>query len=247
MAHRTKITIEYDGGPFQGWQRQNDQPTVQYAIETALHSLTGETVTIRGAGRTDAGVHALGQVAHFDTERIWDPDRIRDGLNYHLKPNPIAILDADPVDATFDARFSAIMRHYRYVILNRRARPALDFGRVWHVPTALAVDDMEQAAKAFIGNHDFTTFRAANCQAKSPIKTVSQVTVTKQDDWIDIRVSARSFLYNQVRSMVGSLVEVGRGRWPVTGIADALAAKDRRACGPVAPPHGLTLTAVDYE
>ncbi|HZP20264.1 MAG TPA: tRNA pseudouridine(38-40) synthase TruA [Bauldia sp.] len=243
---RYKLTLEYDGTPFAGWQRQDGEPTVQGALEAAAAAFTGETVTLYGAGRTDAGVHALGQVAHVDFTRQWPVETVRNALNFHLKPNPVAVLRAEPVAADFDARFSAVKRHYRYRILNRRGAPALDRNRVWHVPQLLDVEAMQAAAQALVGRHDFTTFRAASCQAKSPVKTLDRLDVARAGDEIVIEASARSFLQHQVRSMTGTLKRVGEGAWPVGAVADALAAADRERCGPVAPPDGLYLVAVDY-
>jgi tRNA pseudouridine38-40 synthase len=243
---RYKLIIEYDGTPFSGWQIQDIALTVQGALETAVKAICGEDVRVHGAGRTDAGVHALAQVAHCDIAKHFVPGRFRDGLNAHLRPHPIAVLSADIVPDTFEARFSAIKRHYRYRIANTRANLALDIGRVWRVPRALDADAMHQAAQRLIGKHDFTTFRDTECQAKSPDKTLDQLDVTRHGDAIDIVTSARSFLHSQVRSMVGSLVWVGEGRWSADDLAAALAARNRAACGPVAPPEGLYLVRVDY-
>ena len=243
---RYKLTLEYDGGPFVGWQRQANGRSVQQAIEEAITRFSGEEVVVKGAGRTDAGVHALGQVAHIDTIRDWPAATIRDALNYHLKPEPVAVLAADAVAADFDARFSAVKRHYLYRISERRAPLALDAGRVWGVTAPLDVEVMNAAAQTLIGHHDFTTFRSGDCQAKSPMKTLDRLDVMRAGDEIAVRASARSFLHNQVRSMVGSLKRVGEGKWPVSAVADALAARDRDRCGPVAPAHGLYLVAVNY-
>jgi tRNA pseudouridine38-40 synthase len=243
---RYKLTIEYDGGPFVGWQRQANGPSVQQAIETAVHAFTGETVVVKGAGRTDAGVHALGQVAHIDVGRDRPADKVRDAINAHLRPAPVVILAAERVADDFDARFSAVKRHYLYRILDRRAPPALDAGRVWHVPSRLDAEAMHAAAQALVGLHDFTTFRAAECQARSPVKTLDRLDVSREGAEIAVRASARSFLHSQVRSMVGALKKVGEGRWPIGEVAAALAARDRSRSGPVAPPGGLYLVAVDY-
>jgi len=243
---RFRVTVEYDGGPFVGWQRQDNGLSVQQVMEEALHRLTGKPVRVQGAGRTDAGVHALGQVAHFDLQRDWPPYKIRDGMNFHMKPHPVAILEAAAVEADFHARFSAIQRHYLYRILNRRAPPAVLRGRVWHVPVPLDHEAMHEAAQALAGLHDFTTFRASRCQAKNPVRDINEISVTRRDEEIHLRVSARAFLHNQIRSIAGSLKLVGEGRWPTERIAQALAARDRKACGPVAPPEGLYLTRVDY-
>jgi tRNA pseudouridine38-40 synthase len=243
---RYKLTIEYDGTPFSGWQIQDTAPTVQGALEAAVKAISGEDVRVNGAGRTDAGVHALGQVAHCDIAKHFAPGRLRDGLNAHLRPNPIGVLSAEIVPETFEARFSAIKRHYRYRIRNTRANLALDIDRVWRVPRSLDAEAMHIAAQRLIGKHDFTTFRDTECQAKSPEKTLDQLDVVREGDAVDIFTSARSFLHSQVRSMVGSLVWVGEGRWSADDLASALAARDRAACGPVAPPEGLYLVRVDY-
>jgi tRNA pseudouridine38-40 synthase len=243
---RYKLTIEYDGTPFCGWQLQADAPTVQGALEAAVLAMSGEEVRVHGSGRTDAGVHALGQVAHCDIAKPFPPGRLRDGLNAHLRPHPIAVLAAEIVPGTFQARFSAKKRHYLYRIRNVRANLALDIGRVWRVPRALDAVAMHQAAQRLIGKHDFTTFRDTECQAKSPDKTLDQLDVIRDGDAVNIVTSARSFLHSQVRSMVGSLVWVGEGRWSADDLAAALAARDRSACGPVAPPEGLYLVRVEY-
>lgn len=245
---RFRLTVEYDGGAYAGWQRQADLPTVQQAIETAVKDVSGETVTVKGAGRTDAGVHAWGQVAHLDLARDWTGDKLREALNARLKfaGDRVAILAAAPVVDDFDARFSARARHYLYRILNRRAPPALEAGRVWHVKRALDAAAMHEAAQGLIGKHDFSTFRASLCQAKSPLKTLTSLDVNRAGDLIEIRASAPSFLHNQVRSMVGSLKLVGEGSWSAADLRAALAAADRARCGPVAPPEGLSLVRVDY-
>lgn len=244
--HRLKLILEYDGQSFCGWQRQADKLSVQQALEEAITRFSGETVTTQAAGRTDAGVHALGQVAHFDLEREWDPFKVREALNFHLKPHPIAVLEAEAVTDAFEARFSATARSYEYRILNRRARPALDEGKVWHVPVPLDVDAMHEAAQLILGRHDFSTFRAAECQANSPIRTLDLFTVSREGDIIAIRAKARSFLHSQVRSMVGSLKLVGDGKWQPRDFRAALDAAQRSRCGPLAPPDGLYLTAVSY-
>jgi tRNA pseudouridine38-40 synthase len=243
---RYKITIEYDGTPFVGWQMQDNGPSVQALIIAAVAAFTGEKVDVRGAGRTDAGVHALGQVAHFDLQSERDTDTICDALNAHLRPHPVAIVAAEKVPPEFDARFSAKRRHYLYRIGNRRADLALDRNRMWRFGRALDAAAMHTAAQGLVGNHDFTTFRAAECQAKSPIKTLDKLDVTRSGDEIRVIAEARSFLHHQVRSMVGSLVLVGEGKWRVDDLAKALAARDRSACGPVAPPDGLYLVRVEY-
>ena len=243
---RYKLTIEYDGTPFSGWQIQDNALTVQGALETAVKAICGEDVRVHGAGRTDAGVHALGQVAHCDIAKHFVPGRFRDGLNAHLRPRPIGVLSAEIVPDTFEARFSATRRHYLYRITNTRANLALDIGRVWRLPRRLDSDAMHEAAQKLIGKHDFTTFRDTECQAKSPEKTLDQLDVVRDGDVVRIMTSARSFLHSQVRSMVGSLVWVGEGRWSAGDLATALAARNRAACGPVAPPQGLYLVRVDY-
>jgi tRNA pseudouridine38-40 synthase len=243
---RYKLIIEYDGTPFSGWQIQDTALTVQGALETAVKAMCGEAVRVHGAGRTDAGVHALAQVAHCDIAKPFVPGRFRDGLNAHLRPHPIAVLSADIVADDFEARFSALRRHYLYRIVNTRANLALDIGRAWRVPRALDAEAMHQAAQRLIGKHDFTTFRDTECQAKSPDKTLDQLDVIRHGDAIHIVTSARSFLHSQVRSMVGSLVWVGEGRWSADDLAASLAARNRAACGPVAPPEGLYLVRVDY-
>lgn len=246
---RFKLIIEYDGAPYVGWQAQADARSVQDALEEAIERLSGERPRLTAAGRTDAGVHALHQVAHADLTKDWRPDRLRDGLNAHLKlmNDRIAVSVAESVFDDFDARFSALKRHYRYRIYNRRAPPALDKQRVWHVPRKLNAEAMHQAAQRLVGRHDFTTFRATQCQANSPVRTLDRLDVIRSGDEIDIYASSRSFLHNQVRSMVGSLAEVGLGRWSADDLADALAAKDRKRCGQVAPPEGLYLIGVDYK
>jgi tRNA pseudouridine38-40 synthase len=243
---RYKLTIEYDGGPFNGWQLQPNQPTIQGALEDAVFAMTGARARVHGAGRTDAGVHALGQVAHCDVSQTFVPGRFRDGLNAHLRPHPIGVLSADVVADDFEARFSAVRRHYRYRIVNRRANLAVDVGRAWRVPKPLDVEAMQEAAQRLIGKHDFTTFRDTECQAKLPEKTLDVLDVSRNGEAVDIITNARSYLHSQVRSMVGSLVWVGTGRWSADDLAAALAARDRSACGIVAPPEGLYLVQVDY-
>jgi tRNA pseudouridine38-40 synthase len=232
---RYRITIEYDGTPFVGWQVQAQGASVQGRLAEAIHKLSGETVALRGAGRTDAGVHALGQVAHFDLERAWPTDTVRAAVNFHLKPDPIAVLACAVVPATFDARYSAVARHYRYRILSRPAPPVLDRDRVWWVPQRLDAVAMREAAAHLVGRHDFTTFRAAGCQAKSPVKTLDRLEVSAVGEEMIVEASARSFLHNQVRSMVGSLKLVGEGKWSGADLEAALTARDRAACGPVPP------------
>jgi tRNA pseudouridine38-40 synthase len=243
---RYRLIVEYNGGPFVGWQRQDNGASVQGALEDAIEKLSGARVTVTGAGRTDAGVHAFGQVAHFDLEKHFEAGKVRDALNHFLRPAPIVVLEAVMADAEFHARFSATGRHYLYRILNRRSPPALEEGRVWHVSPRLDAEAMHHAAQALVGQHDFTTFRAAECQAKSPIKTLDRLDVSQRGDEIHIAASARSFLHHQIRSFTGSLKLVGEGKWQPRDVGKALAAKDRAACGPVAPPDGLYLVRVDY-
>lgn len=243
---RYRLTIEYDGTPFVGWQRQANGRSVQEAIEDALLALTGERVAVRGAGRTDAGVHASGQVAHVDLARAFPVEKLPDALNAHLRPAPVAILAAAMVPEGFDARFSAIGRRYLYRIVNRRAPLALERDRAWRVSRPLDEDAMQEAAQALIGTHDFTTFRSVECQAKSPVKTLRELNVTRIGEEIRIEAEARSFLHSQIRSIAGSLKLVGEGKWRPADLAAALAARDRAACGALAPPAGLYLTAVEY-
>jgi len=243
---RYKLTIEYDGAPFAGWQIQADQLTVLGVLTTAIEALSGEKTLVQGAGRTDAGVHARAQVAHVDLAKDWDTDTVRDALNAHLRPHPVAILAAERVADDFNARMSAIRRHYVYKIVNRRADLTLNVGRAWRVARPLDVGTMHGAAQSLIGKHDFTTFRSTECQAKSPIKTLDVLDVGRLDEDVSIRAVARSFLHNQVRSMVGSLVAVGEGRWSANDLSKALNARDRAACAAVAPPEGLYLMQVDY-
>jgi tRNA pseudouridine38-40 synthase len=243
---RYRLTLEYDGAPFVGWQRQDNGASVQGALEDAIEKLSAERVTVTGAGRTDAGVHALGQAAHFDLEKNFEPGKVRDALNHYLRPAPVVVLEAALAAPDFHARFSATGRHYLYRILNRRSPPALDTGKVWHVSPKLDADAMHQAAQTLVGQHDFTTFRAAECQAASPVKTLDRLDVTHEGAEIHIRASARSFLHHQIRSFTGTLKLVGEGKWTPDDVARALAAKERAACGPVAPPDGLYLVKVDY-
>jgi tRNA pseudouridine38-40 synthase len=243
---RYKLTIEYDGTGFVGWQRQTNGPSIQQAIETALAAICGSEVTVRGAGRTDAGVHAFGQVAHADLAREWRPDTLRDALNAHLRPQRIAIVHVDRAADDFDARFSAVRRHYLYRIINRRPPLALEAGRAWLVKRKLDVHAMHEAAQILVGRHDFSTFRDAECQAACPVRTLDRLDVAKAGDIIEIRASARSFLHHQVRSMVGSLENVGAGKWNAADLREALEACDRSRCGTVAPAGGLYLAAVDY-
>lgn len=245
---RYRLTVEYDGTPYVGWQRQDNGPSVQGHLADAVQRLTGESVIVTGAGRTDAGVHALGQVAHFDLERDWEPFRLMEALNYHLKPESIALLDCQTADPEFHARFSATGRHYRYLIANRRAPLTVDRDRQLEVTRQLDAEAMHEAAQILVGRHDFTSFRASLCQAKSPVKTLSRLCVFRQlRDVIAIEVSAPSFLHHQVRNIVGSLLFVGSGKWNAADLQAALDARDRAAAGPTAPAHGLYLVAVDYE
>lgn len=243
---RYKLIVEYHGGPFVGWQRQADGVSVQSVLEAAVGKLQAGGAPVQGAGRTDAGVHATGQVAHVDLSRDWEPFRLSEALNHHLRPNPVAVLAAEQVEESFNARFSAVRRRYLYRIICRRAPLALSRGLAWHVRYPLDVRAMHDAAQALVGHHDFTTFRSAQCQSKSPVKTLDCINVTGEGGAIEFRLEARSFLHNQVRSIVGSLERVGAGRWEAEQVAQALGAKDRAACGPVAPPEGLYLTHVDY-
>jgi len=243
---RYRLTVEYDGGPFRGFQAQAALPTVQAEIERAAAAFSGERVRLHAAGRTDTGVHAAGQVVHLDLEKDWNADVVMNALNAHLAPQPIAILAASLAAADFHTRFSALRRHYLYRILNRAAPAALERGRVWHVKGRLDAAAMDEAAKALIGPHDFTTFRDAACQAASPVKTLDEVCVRREGEEVQLVFAARSFLHRQVRSMVGSVAQVGLGRWSAEDLAAALAARDRARCGPVAPAQGLCLMAVDY-
>ena len=243
---RYKLTIEYDGTPYVGWQAQDNGLSVQSVFTDAVFAFSGERVTVAGAGRTDTGVHALGQVAHIDLAKEWDTDRIRDAMNFHLRPQPVAVLAAEAAPPDFDARFSAKKRHYLYRIVNRRADLTLDRNRAWRVPRPLDAGAMHDAAQKLLGKHDFTTFRSTECQAKSPVKTLDRLDVARDGDEVRVTAAARSFLQHQVRSMVGSLVHVGEGKWSVDDLVAALMARDRTACGQVAPPHGLYLVRVEY-
>ena len=243
---RYKLTIEYDGTNFVGWQRQANGLSIQQIVEDAVVRLCGEAAVVHGAGRTDAGVHARGQVAHVDLARAWRNDTVRDALNAHMQPYPVAIVAAELAAADFEARFSARQRHYLYRICNRRAPLVLDRGRAWHVKRGLDAEAMHAAAQILVGRHDFSTFRDADCQASSPIRTLDRLDVARLGDMIEIRASALSFLHRQVRSIVGSLEHVGSGKWSAADLEAALEACDRRRCGMVAPPHGLFLMQVDY-
>jgi tRNA pseudouridine38-40 synthase len=243
---RYKLTLEYDGTPFVGWQMQDNGPSVQGRLAEAIKAFSGEDTIPRGAGRTDAGVHAYGQVAHFDLAKDWPTDKVRDALNAQVRPDPISVLACELAADDFDARFSATARHYLYRIVTRRAPLALDRNRAWQVVHALDAAAMHEAAQGLVGNYDFTTFRSAECQAASPVKTLDRLAVTQTGEEVRIEASARSFLHNQVRSMVGSLKLVGEGKWTVADLKRALEARDRSACGPVAPGCGLYLAKVDY-
>lgn len=254
---RYKLTIEYNGAPFSGWQRVADRPSVQAALEEAALRFSGERVEVVGAGRTDAGVHAVAQVAHVDFTKAHEPFTVMQAMNFHLfndrdatsrhiNPRCVAVVDVERVPDDFHARFSANARHYLYRILNRRAPAALEAGRVWHVPVALDAQAMHRAAQLLLGTHDFTSFRDTQCQAKSPLKTLDVLDVSQAGEEIHIRASARSFLHHQVRILVGTLWQVGRGEWSVDDVAAALSARDRRAGGPTAPAEGLYLTGVVY-
>ncbi len=243
---RYKIILEYDGGPFAGWQRQKNGLAVQQVVEEAISALSGTSATLFGAGRTDAGVHALGQAAHFDLERDFDADTIRDGLNFHLKPHPVAILSAEVAGKEFHARFDATGRRYLYRITNRRAPLALERGRAWLISAPLDAAAMHQAAQCLTGKHDFTTFRASYCQADSPVRTLDVLDVVRDGEEIRITAEARSFLHHQVRNIAGTLKMVGEGKWTAADVTRALEARDRARGGPTAPPDGLYLTEVLY-
>lgn len=246
---RYRLTIEYDGTPYVGWQRQENGNTVQLALETAFKRFCGHEIALGAAGRTDAGVHALAQIVHVDLVKDWSASTIREALNAHLMNamEHISILNVEKVTDDFDARFSARRRHYLYRIYNRRPPLTLELYRAWWVQKKLDHEAMHIAAQRLIGTYDFTTFRASQCQAKSPIKTLDRLDVSRNGDFVEIRTSSRSFLHNQVRSFAGSLVEVGLGRWAPDDLWAAMEARDRRACGPVAPPFGLYLSGVDYD
>lgn len=243
---RYKLTLEYDGRPFVGWQRQKDGASVQAALEKAVLDFSGEVVTVQGSGRTDAGVHALGQVAHLDLEKDVSLESLQNAINYHLRPKPIAVIRATAVPDDFHARFSAIGRHYLYRIINRRAPLVLEAGRAWNLPGLIEAEVMHEAAQRLIGKHDFTSFRSAACQSKSPVKTLDRVTVIRKGDEIQVTVAARSFLHHQVRNIVGTLKLIGEHKWPIDRIETALEARDRAAAGPTAPAAGLYLAKVDY-
>ncbi|HSQ98456.1 MAG TPA: tRNA pseudouridine(38-40) synthase TruA [Sphingomicrobium sp.] len=243
---RWRLTIEYDGGPFMGWQRQEHGPSVQQALEDSLGRMTGEKAVFTAAGRTDAGVHALAMSAHVDIARALTAHRLREGLNALVRPHPISVLEVDEVAGDWHARFSCLGRRYRYRILSRRAPPALELGRVWHIPVELDVAAMREGAAHLVGRHDFTTFRSAHCQSESPVKTLDGLEVARVGDEIHVSAAARSFLHHQVRSMVGCLALVGRGQWQPVDIRKALEARDRAALGFNAPPHGLYFVEAIY-
>lgn len=243
---RYKLTIEYDGTAFAGWQIQESQPSIQGVLEAAIRQIHGVNCTVQGAGRTDAGVHALAQIAHVDLPKTWDPFVLRNAINGNMRGHRIAVLIAEEAPETFHARFSATERRYLYRILNRRSPPALDWNKVWHVPVELDAGAMHDAAQVLVGKHDFSTFRAASCQAQSPVKTLDVLKVSRFGDEIEVEAQARSFLHHQVRSMVGTLKQVGEGKWSARDVERALKARDRSACGPVAPPDGLYLVSVSY-
>jgi tRNA pseudouridine38-40 synthase len=243
---RYRLLIEYDGRPFHGYQAQAGLASVQGSLERAVKKFCGEDVRVSAAGRTDTGVHATGQVAHVDLAKAWPADTVRNALNFHLMPDPVAVLESSVAVGDWHSRFSATGRRYRYRILNRLSPPALDQGRVWHVKKPLDAAAMHVAAQVLVGHHDFTTFRDLSCQAKSPMKTLDVAAVRRDGDEVVLEFASRSFLHRQVRSMTGTLAEVGVGRWSVDDVAQALAARDRRACGPVAPAEGLYLTGVTY-
>jgi tRNA pseudouridine38-40 synthase len=243
---RWRLTIEYDGRPFMGWQRQEHGPSVQQRLEEAIHRMTGELAAVHSAGRTDAGVHALAMAAHVEIERTVTEHRLREGLNALVRPDPISVLAVERVAGDWHARFSCIGRRYLYRILNRRAPPALERGRVWHVPVALDVDAMSEGANMLVGRHDFTTFRSAQCQSESPVKTLDRLEVLRDGEEIHVHAAARSFLHHQVRSMVGCLALVGRGQWSPEDMRRALEARDRSALGFNAPAEGLYFVEALY-
>lgn len=242
-----KLTLEYNGAPFVGWQRQATHLSVQEVLETAAAAIEQKKVTVWGAGRTDAGVHATGQVAHLTFEKPLSALKVRDALNHYMRPHPVAVLLAEEVDEAFDARFSARMRHYLYRIIDRRADLTFDKNLAWRASQPVDAAAMHEAAQALVGKHDFTTFRDSQCQADSPIRTLSKIDVSREGQEVRLTVNAPSFLHRQVRSITGSLMEVGKGKQPVSWIGDILGAADRNECGPVAPPDGLYLTRVEYE
>ena len=244
---RYKLTIAYDGRPYCGWQKQAEHPSVQAVLEDAVKKLDGAHALVYGAGRTDTGVHAVGQVAHVDLSKSLSADTVQGALNFHMRPHPVSILDVSIENTDFHARFGAVERAYEYRILNRRGPPAFRKGLVWHITAALDIEAMQKGANYLLGFNDFTTFRDTHCQAKSPSKTLDTITITRERDEVILRVSARSFLHRQIRSFIGSLVEVGRRKYPPEWIDEILKAKNRKLCGPVAPPDGLYLIRVAYE
>lgn len=243
---RYRLLIEYDGRPFHGFQAQADLPSVQGSLERAIKAFCGEALRVSAAGRTDTGVHATGQVVHVDLAKDWPAETVRNALNFHLMPDPVSVLAAEVAVGDWHSRFSATGRRYLYRILNRMSPPALDQGRVWHVKKPIDADAMHEAAQVLVGHHDFTTFRDLNCQAKSPVKTLDVASVRREGDEVLLEFASRSFLHRQVRSMTGTLAEVGVGRWTRDDVVAALEARDRKACGPVAPAEGLYLTGVTY-
>ena len=245
-SFRYKLIVEYDGTPYVGWQIQKNGLSVQEALQKAITGFCGEPVIPFGAGRTDAGVHATGQTAHIDLPSEFSTRTVRNAINQHLKPAPISVQQVEVVSSEFDARFSAIKRHYRYHIINRRPPLTFQKNRAWLVHGDLNVEPMQEASQLLIGKHDFTAFRSINCQAKSPIKTLDKIDVERQGQNVFVTVSARSFMHNQVRSIVGSLKMVGEGKWPISQIGDVLESRKRTQCGPVAPAHGLYFTKVEY-
>ena len=243
---RWRLTVEYDGGPFLGWQRQSQGATIQSTIEDAIKGMTGETATVHGAGRTDTGVHALAMEAHADIAKPLTAQRLREGLNALVRPAPVTILAAEPVADDWHARFSCTGRRYLYRLLDRRPPPAIERGRVWHIPVPLDPAAMREGAAVLVGHHDFTTFRSAHCQSASPLKTLNTLTIERVGDELHVRAAARSFLHHQVRSMVGCLMLVGRGQWTSADMSEALTARDRTALGLNAPPHGLYFVSASY-
>jgi tRNA pseudouridine38-40 synthase len=243
---RYKLTLEYNGAAFYGWQIQPGDATIQGVLTDAITKINGEPAMVQGAGRTDSGVHALGQVAHVDLLREWDPFVLRNAINAGVRPHKVCVLEVELVPVSFNARFSGTKRHYLYRILNRRAPPTLDAGQVWFVPVELDAAAMHEAAQILVGHHDFSTFRDSQCQAQSPMRTLDRLDVSRFGEFIEIRTESRSFLHSQVRSMVGSLKLVGECKWTTNDLKRALDAKDRTACGVVAPAEGLYLVKVDY-
>lgn len=245
---RYRMVVEYDGTPYVGWQRQDNGHSVQGAIEKAIHAMTSQWTSLRAAGRTDTGVHAFGQVCHVDLDRDWKAETVANAVNAHLvmAEERVVILDCEKVPDTFDARFSATKRHYLYRIIARHAPIALEAMRAWHVKKPLDHEAMHEAAQMLVGHHDFTTFRSARCQARNPNRTMDKITVTRSGELVEIRASAQSFLHNQIRSFAGTLKMVGEGRWTPQDVKDALEARDRSRCGPVAPPYGLYFMEVEY-